>query len=238
MERLGLIRWCLPRRQLDWDWTTYVTSASSDDIKVYDLNGSSARTITIATSRANPYDLTLDANATIYISEEKAVTCLNNDGTFRWRTGRSATISYHGSEGTGNGEFKYAKGISIHPSSGELFVADEYNNRIQVLDKNGTFIRKFGSYGTAPGQLKYPKDIVFLSNGTLVVGDDSYLNYFQADGTFIKRTNISSARGMLQSQKMTPSSLIEDCVIRMVTKLLILVVLMIMHVHVSPPKVI
>ena len=46
---------------------------------------------------------------------------------------------------------------------GELFVADEYNNRIQVLDKNGSFIRKFGSYGTAPGQLKYPKDIVFLS---------------------------------------------------------------------------
>ena len=47
---------------------------------------------------------------------------------------------------------------------------------------------------TAPGQLNYPKDLIFLSNGTLVVGDNSYLNYFQADGTFIKRTNSSSAR--------------------------------------------
>ena len=74
----------------------------------------------------------------------------------------------------------------MNPLNGELFVADYYqSHRIQILDKNGTFIRKFGSYGTAPGQLKYPKDIVFLSNGTLVVGDDSYLNYFQADGTFI-----------------------------------------------------
>ena len=172
----------------------YVTSTSSDDIRVYDLNGSLARTITIATSRYNPFDLVLDANGTIYIGEEKAVTCLNNDGTFRWRTGKNASISYHGSGGSGNGEFSFAYGIAINPSSGELFIADRNNHRIQVLDKNGSFVRKFGSYGTAPGQLKSPLDLVFLQDSTLVVADDHFLHYFQPDGTFIKRVNVSSAR--------------------------------------------
>ena len=91
----------------------YVTSTSSHDIKVYDLNGSLARTITIATSRYNPFDLALDANGTIYISEERAVTCLNNDGTFRWRSGKNASSSNIGGHGNSNGEFNNPKGITI-----------------------------------------------------------------------------------------------------------------------------
>ena len=83
----------------------YVTNTSSDNIKVYDLNGSLARTITIASQRNNPYELCLDANGTIYIGERYAITCLDNDGTFRWRTGKSASISNAGSSGSGNGEF-------------------------------------------------------------------------------------------------------------------------------------
>ena len=41
--------------------------------------------ITLLHLNTMPYDLTLDANGTIYISELRAVTCLSNDGTFRWR---------------------------------------------------------------------------------------------------------------------------------------------------------
>ena len=33
--------------------------------------------------------------------------------------------------------------------------------RIQVLDRNGTFIRKFSEQGTAPGSLSKPEDIEF-----------------------------------------------------------------------------
>jgi hypothetical protein len=165
----------------------YVTNTSSDNIKVYDLNGSLARTITIASQRINPYDLCLDANGTIYIGERYAITCLDNDGTFRWRTGKNASISNAGSSGSGNGEFNYAMGITIGPD-GNLYVADGSNTRIQVLDKSGSFLRKFGSSGTAPGQLKYNAyDVKSLSNGTLVVKDYSGLNYFDSNGTFIKR---------------------------------------------------
>ena len=70
----------------------------------------------------------------------------------------------------------------------------ERTTESRYLDKNGTFIRKFGELGSAPGQLSWPRDIVALPDGRLVVAGDNYLNYFSHDGTFITRTNSSSAR--------------------------------------------
>ena len=164
----------------------YVTNTSSDNIKVYDLNGSLARTITIASNRNDPYNLCLDANGTIYIGERYAITCLDNDGTFRWRTGKNASISNGGTSGSGNGEFDYATGITLGPDE-NLYVADKRNERIQVLDKNGTFVREFGSGGTAPGQLDQPKSLSFLPDGNLVIRDERKLHWFQADGSFVRR---------------------------------------------------
>ena len=169
-----------------------VCERSSTDIKVYDLNGSLARSIPIASNRYYPRDLVLDENGTIYVAERYAVTCLDNNGSFKWRTGRNATISNYGSNGSGDGEFYNAFGITIGTDK-NLYVCDYSNHRIQVLDKNGSFIRKFGTYGSAPGQLRNPHDIVSLQNGTIVVGDSYYLHFFEQDGTFIKRVNTSSA---------------------------------------------
>ena len=168
-------------------------SSNSGKISVYDLNGSLDRHITIASSRYNVQDLCLDDDGNVYIGEYAAVTCLANDGTFKWKKGKNATATSSGSTGSGNGEFYYAQGVTIGPD-GNLYVADNYNHRVQVLDKNGTFIKKFGENGTAPGQLNYPADLIFLPDGRLIVGDNNYLNYFDSNGTFITRTNSSSAK--------------------------------------------
>ena len=162
-------------------------SNTSSRISVYDMNGSLDRHITIASNRYYAYDLVLDQNGTIYIAEERAVTCLANDGTFKWRTGKNASISNYGSTGSGNGEFNHPKGITIG-NDGNLFVADLYNKRVQVLDKNGSFLKKFGSSGTAPGQFyNYTYDVESLSDGTLVVRDYKGFHWFDLNGTFIKR---------------------------------------------------
>jgi hypothetical protein len=165
----------------------------SGRVSVYDLNGSLDRYITIASKRLYVRDLCLDAEGNIYIAEYAAVTCLANDGTFKWRKGKSANATSIGSEGSGNGEFYYAYGITLGPDE-NLYVADYSNHRVQVLDKNGTFIKKFGEYGTAPGQLSSPYDLIFLPDGRLIVGDSNFLNYFDSNGTFITRTNSSSAK--------------------------------------------
>ena len=168
-------------------------SGTNGKISVYDLNGSLDRHITIASTRNYPYDICLGGEGDIYIVERYVVTCLANDGTFKWRKGRNASISNSGSGGTGDGEFDDSYGIILGPD-GNLYVADRDNKRVQVLDKNGTFIKKFGENGSAPGQLNNPVDLIFLPDGRLIVGDNNYLNYFDGNGTFITRTNSSSAK--------------------------------------------
>ena len=101
----------------------------------------STDTLQSPSTRYEANNLVLDQNGTIYIAERYAVTCLENDGTFKWRTGKNASISNYGSNGSGNGEFKHAQGITIG-NDGNLFVADSQNKRVQVLDKNGSLLKK------------------------------------------------------------------------------------------------
>jgi tripartite motif-containing protein 71 len=56
-------------------------------------------------------------------------------------------ITKWGSFGSGNGQFSGPAGIAID-SSGNVYVADGNNHRIQVFDSNGNFITKWGSKGT------------------------------------------------------------------------------------------
>ena len=56
-----------------------------------------------------------------------------------------------GKTGKGDGELDFAGGVAIGPD-GNVYVADQTNRRVQVFDKEGKFLWKFGEYGTQPGQ--------------------------------------------------------------------------------------
>ena len=164
------------------------SSGSTSRISVFELNGSIVRHIDIANARRDVSDITLDDNGTIYIAEDYAVTCLENNGTFKWRTGKgNPSISNYGSWGSGDGEFNYPHGIVFHHSTGEIFVADKSNRRIQVLDKNGNFLRKFGSQGTAPGQFYELKNLAVDFEGKIHAADRRRISVFNPDGTFLRR---------------------------------------------------
>tara|TARA_Y100000780_G_C13696051_1_gene422882 strand:- start:94610 stop:94843 length:234 start_codon:yes stop_codon:yes gene_type:complete len=55
--------------------------------------------------------------------------------------------------------------------NGEIFVADTINNRIQVYDDSGSFIKTFSSQGSQEGQLFYPFGIHIDNDGTLLICD-------------------------------------------------------------------
>src|SRR4051794_8753843 len=69
-----------------------------------------------------------------------------------------------GSPGAGDGEF-YVAGLAADPS-GNIYVADVYNHRIQKFDSNGNFLTKWGSFGSGDGEFYYPYDVAVdgLSN--------------------------------------------------------------------------
>jgi DNA-binding beta-propeller fold protein YncE len=75
-----------------------------------------------------------------------------------------------GSQGTGNGESDALHGIDID-SSGNVYVADTFNHRIQKFDSNGNFMTKWGSYGNGKGQFNVTYGVAIDSIGYVYVAD-------------------------------------------------------------------
>ena len=53
------------------------------------------------------------------------------------------------------GKFYHPRNSSSD-SSGNIYIADDYNHQVQVFDANGNFLRKWGGYGTTPGKFARP----------------------------------------------------------------------------------
>jgi sugar lactone lactonase YvrE len=100
----------------------------------------------------------------------------------------SAAISYQtqwGSEGNGDGQFSYPSGIATD-TSGNVYVADRGNFRIQKFDSSGSFINQWGSYGDGDGQFSLPRDVAIDPAGNVYVADtqNDRIQKFDSSGTF------------------------------------------------------
>ncbi len=88
--------------------------------------------------------------------------------------------------GNGPGQFAGPRDAKVSPS-GEIFVSDGNNQRIQVFAPDGSFLRMFGSKGNGPGQLLRGHAIDFGPDGKLFVADvdNSRIAVFDAEGKFL-----------------------------------------------------
>jgi hypothetical protein len=81
-------------------------------------------------------------------------------------------------------------------AAGNIFVSDGYgNSRVAKFDKNGKFLKSWGSRGTAPGQFNTPHSIATDAQGNVYVGDrgNKRLQVFDNDGTFkAEYTNVGA----------------------------------------------
>jgi sugar lactone lactonase YvrE len=68
------------------------------------------------------------------------------------------------------GEFSKPTGVAVD-QDGNLYVSDTWNNRIEVFDAEGNFIRTFGKAGDGPGYFARPKGIAIDNDGHVWVAD-------------------------------------------------------------------
>ena len=99
-------------------------------------------------------------------------------------------------------QFSYPGGIAISPITGQVYIADRFNHRIQVLNPDLTFSHSFGSYGSANGQFDQPRDIAIDSQGLVYVAEyyNDRIQKFTPNGKFVAQFgSYGSGPGQLNS---------------------------------------
>ena len=96
-------------------------------------------------------------------------------------------LSIGGTSGGKEGQFSYPYGVAVHYQTGNIFVADRSNNRVQVFDKDGKYLYKFGDRdGT--GKMNSPFCIAFYQNKVFVSQfDGCCLFVYDLNGTFLEQ---------------------------------------------------
>jgi len=99
-----------------------------------------------------------------------------------------------GSIGTGDGEFDYPYGIAVD-SSGDVYVVDQNNDRVQKFTSTGTFILEWGVSGSGEGQFNDPFRIAVDSSGDVYVVDlnNHRIQKFNGTGTFILEWGVAGS---------------------------------------------
>lgn len=95
-----------------------------------------------------PTDVALSKDGTLYIADgyNDRVLAIGPDGELLTKWGGPLAINIFGSF---NGWFATITGLSVGPS-GNVFVADFYNDRVQKFSPDGTFLTAFGIKTTGP----------------------------------------------------------------------------------------
>ncbi len=111
-----------------------------------------------------------------------------------------------GSKGNGNGQFDQAEAVAID-GSGNVYVADDLNWRMQRFDSSGNYVGQWGGFGSGPGKFAGPQGVAVDPSGDVYVADsgnnriqkfdssDSYLTQWgslgSANGQFNDPTGIA-----------------------------------------------
>jgi sugar lactone lactonase YvrE len=76
----------------------------------------------------------------------------------------------HKHELTTPGDFSKPAGVAVD-QEGNLYVADTYNDRIEIFDADGQFVGTFGKAGDGPGYFGRPKGVAIDGDGHIWVAD-------------------------------------------------------------------
>jgi DNA-binding beta-propeller fold protein YncE len=146
-----------------------------------------------------PTGVAIDSSGNVFVADTNnhRIQKFTDNGFFVTKWGSSCSLSSGNGcvdlDGTGpfsigDGQFGQVSGIAVD-ASGNVFVADNFNNRIQKFTNTGTFITKWGSAGVGNRQFNSPEGVAVDSSGNVFVVDSSNrrIQTFTNTGEFITK---------------------------------------------------
>ncbi len=135
-----------------------------------------------------PEGAAIDGSGNIFIADSAnyRIQEFSSSGRFIRLWGNDVQSPEHG-----NGQFNYPTGIAYNSHNRYIYVADTYNNRIEVFDRGGNYKFQFGSSygnpGSGNGQLDTPIGVAIDSSGKVYVVDQNNgrVEVFDANGNYV-----------------------------------------------------
>ncbi len=124
--------------------------------------------------------------------EHLAVSCCEGDYISIFDKASGRFVRRFGSTGMGHGRFYGPCGLALHGQ--HMYVADKLNRRVQVLTKEGDFVRTIGS---ASGQLVGPDDIALDEDFAYVCDANSerVQIFSKDDGAYVREVRQDAGNG-------------------------------------------
>ncbi|HUR56998.1 MAG TPA: hypothetical protein VM029_04780 [Opitutaceae bacterium] len=133
---------------------------------------------------------------------------------FNVATGAIAAVL--GQQGSGNGQFSQPYGIAIERTTGDLYIAERGNHRVQRITNTGTFVMGWGTPGTAQGQFNEPIGVAIDAAGDVYVTEHSNhrvqkFRIAQSGGSW-SASNVAmwGSQGSANGQFNTPYGILAD----------------------------
>ncbi|HKV72866.1 MAG TPA: hypothetical protein VJN62_16565, partial [Gemmatimonadales bacterium] len=133
----------------------------------------------------DPDGVAVSASGIVYVvdSGNSRIQTFTRDGTF---------IAQWGAHGTGNGQFDFGAfpltGVALD-ASGNVYVADAGNDRIQKFTGNGVYLAQWGTSGTGDGQFHRPTGLAVDADGNVYVADywNCRVQVFTSGGVYLRQ---------------------------------------------------
>ena len=125
-----------------------------------------------------PRGVTFDSAGTILVTDvwSHSIKKFTPEGKFLIAVGR---------KGTAELEFDCPIGIGINHKNKKVYVCDQRNNRVQILNEDLTFSSSFGSNE----EFKYPWDVAFDSTGNVYIvhSSNQCIRVFTPEGSYVRK---------------------------------------------------
>lgn len=157
-----------------------------------------------------PRGIATDSSGNLYVVEAGAnrVRKFAPSPTFHQSFVLPTVLAQWGSQGSGDGQFNTPWGIAVD-ASGNVYVTDHSNHRVQKFSSSGVFVSKWGSFGTADGQFNGPTNVAVDSAGRVYVSDsgNNRIQVFSGSGAFVAKFGTA---GSGDGQFSSPRGIVVD----------------------------